>query len=119
MLRQFHEDRELRNAARAVLKADLDHARATLSAKSFAARVAGRVGDGAKDVFEAARTTADDNRGVLAGLIGALMLWFARSPIMEVLGLSTDDGEAEAERDAHAGKPGATDHDIPQGEYND
>ena len=95
---QFVEDRALRDAARDVFMADIAHARTSISGKGIAERVGSRVGDGAKDVFEVARVHADDNRGILAALIGAILLFFARDPILEVLGITpSDDGDETPE----------------------
>ena len=96
--KQFVEDKALRDSAREVLMADVGHARGTFSAKGIATKVGGRVGDGAKDVFEVAKVHADDKRGLLALLIGAAALFFARRPIMEVLGLG-DSNKANPETD--------------------
>lgn len=85
---EFIEDRALRDAARDVLLADIEHARATFSGAGVAGRVAGRIGGGAKDVIEVAKVHADDNRGILAGLIALLALWFAREPLLEIFGLA-------------------------------
>ncbi|MBV7259922.1 hypothetical protein [Erythrobacter crassostreae] len=93
---QFYEDRALRDAAREVLMADIAHAKVSLSGKGIAGRVAGRVGDGAKDVFEVAKVHSDDNRGIIAALIGALVLWFTRAPILEILGLEEAEDQIEA-----------------------
>ncbi len=82
---EFHQDRALRDAARGVLIADIEHARATLNGKGLADRFAGRVGDGAKDVFEIAKHHAGDKRGILAGLVALVAVWFAREPIGEIL----------------------------------
>lgn len=90
---QFIEDKALRDAAKDVFTADIAHAKVNFSGKGIATRIGGRIGDGAKDVVEVAKVHADDNRGILAIIIGALVLWFARSPIKEILG----HGEAEAE----------------------
>ncbi|KWV92885.1 hypothetical protein [Erythrobacter sp. YT30] len=93
---QFKEDRALRNAALAVLKSDVEHAKTALSGKAVAERVGNRVGDGAKDILEIAKGHADDNRGILAALIGALVLWFAREPLLEILGFgSASDNEVD------------------------
>ncbi len=92
---QFIEDRALRDAARDVFMADITHARTSLSGKGIAERVGSRVGDGAKDVFEVAKVHADDNRGILAALIGAIILFFARDPILEVFGVTPSDDEGE------------------------
>lgn len=106
---QFLEDRALRDAAKAVLVADIEHARTSMTAKGVADRVGGRIGDGAKDVFEAARAQADDNRGILAALIGAVLLWLAREPIMELLGLAdlAEDTDFEEEPASSEGSPEA------------
>jgi hypothetical protein len=95
---RFIEDRALRDAARTVFMADLAHARTGLSPKGVATRVGGRIGEGAKDVLEVARVQAEDNRGVIAILIGALVLWFARQPLFELLGIGQP-----AEKDAQSG----------------
>ncbi len=95
--RQFEEDRRLRNTAKAVLMADIDHARTTFSAKGVADKTAGRIGDGAKDVFEVAKIHADDNRGIIAIIIGALLVWLGREPIMEALGLIEEELEKAIE----------------------
>ena len=98
---QFIEDRALRDAARDVFMADITHARASFSGKGIAERVGSRVGDGAKDVFEVAKTHADDNRGILAALFGAIVLFFAREPILEIFGVvpSGDEGETTGPED--------------------
>ena len=100
---QFLEDRALRNAARDVFMADVEHARTSISGKGIAARVGSRVGDGAKDVFEVAKVHADDKRGILAALIGALVLFFAREPILEIFGITQpDDNEDSSEIETDA-----------------
>ncbi|MGB7418124.1 MAG: hypothetical protein WA918_02990, partial [Erythrobacter sp.] len=97
--RRLEEDRRLRDAARAVVTSDIANIRAGLSGEGIASRVAGRVGDGARDVFETARDKAEDNQGIVAALVGALILWFARGPILGWLngGGRTDDAAADDE----------------------
>lgn len=94
---QFIEDRALRDAARSVLMADIEHAKVSLSGKGIATRVGSRVGDGAKDVLEVAKVHADDKRGILASLIGAAIMFFAREPILEILGIKDAVGEADGD----------------------
>ena len=86
---QFKEDKALRDAALGVLKADIEHAKTSLTGKAIADRMGSRIGDGAKDVVEIAKGHADDNRGILAVLIGALLLWFVREPILDLLGFGS------------------------------
>ncbi len=107
LYQRFREDRRMRDAARIVFKADLEHARSSLSAKGVAERVGDRISEGAMDVFETAKIHSDDNRGIIAALIGAIFLWFGRGPILDLLGLS-DTGDAdEISEEALAQEPAA------------
>lgn len=94
-LKQLREDRAIRDAARAVLMADVVHARASFSAKGVATRVGGRIGDGAKDIAEVAKSQASDNVGIFAAIIGAVLLWLGRDTILELLGLTEGEDAAE------------------------
>ena len=96
---QLREDRALRNAARAVVMADLAHVRADLTSRGVGARIFDRIGEGAVDVFEEAVEVADNHRGALATLIAAVVLWFARHPLMALFS-DEDDPETEAEQEA-------------------
>lgn len=96
---QLQEDRLLRNAAYALVKADVANLRADLASKGIGDRVIDRFHDGAVDIFEEAVGLADSNRGILAVLMGAVVLWFARNPI---LSLFTDDEDAEDYADERA-----------------
>ena len=89
---QLREDRALRDAALALLKADVAHVRADLTSRGVGARIFDRVGEGAVDVFEEAVSVADNHRGALATLVAAVILWFARHPLMS---LFSDDDEDE------------------------
>jgi hypothetical protein len=88
---RFVEDRTLRDAARAVLVDDIERLRADLGEQGIASRVSsgvsstisGRIRDGARDVLAQARAQAGDHKGVLALLVGAIILWFARGPIFD------------------------------------
>lgn len=95
--RDLREDRLLRDAARALVDADIAALKASLAARSIPTRIADRIGEGANDVLDEAVSVADDHKGVIAALIGAIVLWFARHPIMDLFGL---DHEGDAERDA-------------------
>lgn len=114
---RLKQDRELRDAARAVLLADIDHARNSFSAKGVANRVGSRIGDGAVDVFETAKAQAGDNRGIIAALIGAVLLWLGREPILAALGLGEESGneplEPAAEETSENGEetPGGDDNE--------
>lgn len=91
--RKMIEDRALRNAALALVRADVAHLRADLATKGVGARFLDRVTEGASDVLDEAADVAENNRGVLLTMLAAIALWLARNPLLAVLG--GDDGEDE------------------------
>ncbi|MBD2841913.1 hypothetical protein [Erythrobacter rubeus] len=106
----FYEDRALRDAAREVFLADLAHVRASLSGTGIAGRMVDRVGEGAKDVFQTAKENADDNPGIIAALIGAILLWISRGTIFEMLGLTNSDDHEVDEIASSDGTTPSTEH---------
>lgn len=88
---RMREEKALRDAARALVEADLAHLKTNLGAMSLTERMFARVSSGAAEVFEEAVEVADNNRGVLATLLAAVALWFARHPIMALFGEETED----------------------------
>ncbi len=88
---RFIEDRAMRDKARAVLAEDIEHLRASLDDQGIASRVSTgvtstistRIRSGARDVLDQAKAQAGDNKGVIALLVGAIILWFAREPIFQ------------------------------------
>lgn len=86
---RFIEDRDLRDSAKAVFQADLEHARHSLSTKGVAerlmGRVTGRIGEGTKDAVEVGIAAASANRSVIGLIVGLLVLWFSRDSLAEGL----------------------------------
>lgn len=82
---QYLEDRHLRDAARALVEADIDNLRADLAIKGVGERAIDRITEGASDVYDEAIEVAADHKGALAAIVAALLLWFARHPILEAL----------------------------------
>lgn len=101
--RQMIEDRNLRDAAKAIVESDIAHIKSELSAKGIGERMIGSVGEGAADVLERAGEAAETHKGVLAALLGAVVLWFARNPIAELFSEESDDSGGERS------EPGAQD----------
>ncbi len=100
---QLREDRALRNAARALFHADVAHLRASLSGKSISSRIVDRIGEGASDVLEEAIEVADTHKGVIATLVAAIILWFARNPILGLFSEDdADDGDDADEPERNA-----------------
>ena len=104
---ELTEYRELRDASRAVLMADIDHAKSEFSPKGLTSRYLGGVTEGAKDVFEVAKVHAEDNRGIIALLIGAIVLWLGREPILEALDLEVVDEDEASKTPTQVGNAGA------------
>lgn len=119
---RFVEDRALRDKARAVLAADIERLRGALDEEGIASRVSSgvtasitdRIKAGARDVIEGVRARADDSKGLLALLVGALVLWFARGPIMQWFddlaaaieaALDEEDEAADTPATAEGGEP--------------
>lgn len=102
--KRYVEDKAVRDAAKLVLDADLAHFKASLAEQGISGRLRGqitgkvkrRLSAGARDVIEQAKSTAEDHRGMLALLVGAVLLWLAREPLLGLLGLG-DETEVEAE----------------------
>lgn len=105
----FIEDRALRDAARAVLTEDIERLRASLSEQGIASRVSSgvtttissRIRTGARDVLAQAKAQAGDNKGVLAVLLGAIILFLTRGPILDLIddlfGSANSDADTETD----------------------
>lgn len=97
---RFVEDKALRDAAKAVVDADLAIVKTSFAEQGVGGLVRGkitgkikrRISTGARDVLDQATAQASDHPGVLAVLVGAVILWFARAPLLEWLGFG-DEGE--------------------------
>lgn len=87
------EDKHLRDSARALVEADIKHLKADFAHKSLGERALDRVTEGAMDIYEEAIDVAEDNKGALAALVAAIVVWFARNPILDALGLGSEEDE--------------------------
>lgn len=92
------EDRALRDAALALFKADLAFIRTDIRERGVGARLADRLGEGTRDMVDDAVDYAEANSGKVAAGIMAVILWFARGPILDAIGRLFGD-EEPADRD--------------------
>ena len=76
------EDRALRDAALQLFKSDVALIRGELGERGIGARVKDRVGEAALGMLDDAIDIAEDNRGWVAAGAAAVVLWFARRPIL-------------------------------------
>lgn len=81
-LAELREDRALRNAAKASFDANAAQVRADLAARGVGGRIVDTATGKAKAAANEALDIANENRGVVAATLGALVLWFARRPIL-------------------------------------
>ena len=95
------EDQYLRDSARALVEADIEHLKADFTHKSLSERAMDRMVEGASDLYEEAVDMAEDNKGALAALVAAMVMWFARNPILDLLGFGRDHDE-QSDRGAAA-----------------
>ena len=86
---QLAQDRALRDAAKAVVQADIAFLKEGFAPSALTSRMA----DGASEIFDHAKDVASDRKGILATLLGAVILWFARNPILDLLNGDPDNAE--------------------------
>jgi len=95
------EDRQLRDAALEVFSTDLRFIRQDLRARGVGKRIADRIGDSAMDIVDEAVDYAEANRGRIAAAAAAIVLWFARVPLLNglsrIFGLDDDDKEQDGD----------------------
>jgi hypothetical protein len=91
------EDKALRDAALAVFQEDLHFIRQDLAERGIGERVADRLGDATLDMVDEAADYAEGNKGKIAAAAVAVVLWFARAPILhglaDLLGIEDEDAE--------------------------
>ena len=93
--RHVREDRMLRDAARALLEADVANLKASLHGRSIPSRIVDRISEGATDALDEAADLAEKNRGIIAAVVAGIVLWLARNPLLDLV-----FGEHEQERNA-------------------
>jgi hypothetical protein len=93
------EDRKLRDAALEVFSTDLRFIREDLRAKGVGERIAERIGSSAMGVVDEAVNYAEANTGRVAAALAAIVLWFARAPLLNglarIFGFDGDDEEQD------------------------
>ena len=79
---QLAEDKALRDAALQLFKSDLALIRGDLDERGIGARAKDRLGEAALSMVDDAIDVAEDNKGWVAAGTAAVVLWFARKPIL-------------------------------------
>ncbi len=89
------EDRALRDAALRLFRSDLALIRGDLDERGLGERAKDRLGGAALEMLDDAVDYAENNRGWVAAGAAAVVLWFARKPILGWLADQLDEGEIE------------------------
>lgn len=80
--RQLAEARAARDGARAEYDASLAQLRGDPAHQTIGERVSDRLKDDARAALDQALDVASESKGIIAGTIAALALWFLRHPII-------------------------------------
>lgn len=94
LAKQLDNDRLARDAARGAFDQRFALVKRDLEARGVGGRIADKIGEDARDIFNEAVEVASAHRGVVAGTIAAVAIWIFRNPIItgiELL-LDRDDG---------------------------
>ena len=100
--RRLAEDKALRDSVLALFKADLALVRADLAERGLGPRIADRLGESTVEMLEEAADYAEDNKGKIAAGVAAVVLWFARGPILDALGRLIGAEEEPGEADGRS-----------------
>jgi hypothetical protein len=101
--RRLAEDEALRDAALALFKADLALVRADLAERGVGARIKDRLGESTMEMVDGAVDFAEENKGKVAAGLAAVILWFARGPILDALERLVGADEEPGEVDSRSG----------------
>lgn len=96
--------RARRNVARRGFDARLEQIRADLEARGVAGRIADKASADVREAIDEAVDVASESKGVIAGAIAALAIWFFRNPILARL-------EAMLGDESETGTEGSLTHD--------
>lgn len=98
---QLEADRAVRQTAREAFESRLAQVRQDLDERGIGGRIADKIGQEAQDALNEAIDVAEQSKGIIAGTIAALALWFFREPVMAWLeGLIARSPEGNDEGDA-------------------
>ena len=91
------EDKHLRDSASALVEADVEHIKADFANKGMAKRALFRLRENAGELYDEALDVADSNKGAVAAVFAALVVWFARNPLLDMVGLGIEQDDERTE----------------------
>ena len=97
----FIAARAARESAREAFETRRAAIRDDLEARGIGGRLADRIGSQAADFLDQGIDIADQHRGIVAGTIAALAVWFLRNPIIAALDamFGSEDEDHASEED--------------------
>jgi hypothetical protein len=94
MAMPLEQAKAARNAAHNAFETQVTQVQEDLAARGIGGRIADRAGEAMADAAE----VANENKGVVAGTIAAIILWALRGPIVRIVSDLWDDEDEETER---------------------
>lgn len=88
---RLEQDLLARDAAKAIMLADLERVKADLSARGVGGRIADTISEEAAEMSEEVIALAEENKAVIGGVVAALVLWLSRGPIGRLLGWDEEE----------------------------
>lgn len=99
MGRALEQAKVERNAAHAAFHNQLAQVQEDLAVRGIGGRIADRAGEAMAEAAD----VASENKGIIAGTIGALAVWLLRGPIIRLIGkLWADHGEHDGDTERKA-----------------
>ena len=99
------EDKHLRDSARVLVEADVEHIKADFANKGMAKRALFRLRENAGELYDEALDVADSNKGAVAAVFAALVVWFARNPLLDMVGLGIEQDDERTEPSDETAEP--------------
>ena len=97
--RKLNAARAARDSAREAFDAQMLRLRGDPEARSIGGHLADRLSSDARAAFDQALDVASESKGIIAGTIAALALWFLRGPIITWVEDQLDGNSTESESD--------------------
>jgi hypothetical protein len=103
--RRLSEDRSTRNAARGVFDANMAQVKADLEARSIPGRIVDKADRDVREAIATGLDVASESKGIIAGTLAALVLWFFREPVLAQLKDLFANGEPAGVQEDGASAP--------------
>lgn len=91
--RRLSEDRTTRRTARGLFDKRLAQFRADYEARGIGGRIKAKAVDEGQKALDQALDVASESKGVIAGTLAALLVWFFRNPILSLIGRALGSGQ--------------------------